>query len=113
LAKDTPIIFSDGCLEALYKFKEALITAPIIQLLDWSLPLKVICDANDVIRVILGKTRDKNPYVIYYASKMLDEAQQNYTTIEELLVVVYAIEKFWPYLLCSKVFTYTNYSTLN
>ena len=44
---------------------------------------------------------------------MLDEAQQNYTTIKkQLLAVVCAIEKFWPYLLCSKVIIYTGHSAL-
>jgi len=35
------------------------------------------------------------PYAIYYASNTFDEAQQNYITTEkELLVLVYAVEKF-------------------
>ena len=42
---------------------------------------------------------------------MLDEAQQNYTTIEkELIAVVFATEKFQPYLLSSKVIIYTDLS---
>ncbi|RVW23220.1 hypothetical protein CK203_100443 [Vitis vinifera] len=41
---------------------------------------------------------DGKPYVIYYASKTLNEAQRNYTTIEkELLVVVFALDKFRAY----------------
>jgi len=44
---------------------------------------------------------------------MLNEAQQNCTTIEkELFTVVYAIEKFRLYVLCSKVITYTDHSAL-
>jgi len=31
LAKDTPFIFSNKCLEAFYRITEALITTPIIQ----------------------------------------------------------------------------------
>jgi len=59
----------------------------------------------------LGQQRDEKPYVIYYASKTLDEAKQNYTTTEkELLAVVFAIEKFRPYLFCSKVIIYTDHS---
>jgi len=51
--------------------------------------------------------------VIYYASRTLNEAQQNYTTTEkELLAVVYAVEKFRPYLLCSKVIMYTDHFAL-
>jgi len=71
-------------------------------------------DASDhAVGVILGQRRDKKPYVIYYASKMLDEAQQNYTTTEkESRAVVYVIEKFRLYLLCSRVTEYTDHSTL-
>jgi len=52
----------------------------------------------------LRQQKDKTPYVIYYTSNTVDEAQQNYTiTAKELLTVVYVLEKFQPYLLCSKV----------
>jgi len=73
-----------------------------------------MCDASDyVVEAALGQWRDKKPYVIYYARKTLDEAQQNYTTAEkELLAVVFAVEKFRPYLLCSKVIIYTDHSVL-
>ena len=37
----------------------------------------------------------------------------NYTTTEnELLAVVYALEKFWPYILGSKILIYTNHAAL-
>jgi len=73
-----------------------------------------MCSASDhAIGVVLGQQKDKKPYVIYYASKTLNEAQQTYTTTEKaLLVVVYAIEKFCPYLLCSKVTVYTDHFAL-
>jgi len=65
------------------------------------------------MEAVLGQRRDKKPVVIYYASKALDEAQQNYsTTKKELLAVVYAMEKFCPYLLCSKVIVYTDHAAL-
>jgi len=79
-----------------------------------SLPFEIMCDASDyTVRAILGKQRDNNPYVIYYASKTLNEVQQNYTTAEEELVaIVFATEKIRPYLLCSKVIIYTDHSAL-
>ena len=114
LAKDTPFIFSNKCFEAFYRIKDALITAPIIQPPDWSLLFEIMCDASDyAVTEVLGQRRDKKPYVIYYGSETLDEAQQDYTTIKkELLAVVFASEKFRPYLLCFKVIIYTDHPAL-
>ena len=73
-----------------------------------------MCDTSDhAVGAVLGQQRDRKLVVIYYATKMLDVAQQNYTTIEkEVLVVVYAMEEFRLYLLCSKVIVYTNHAAL-
>ncbi|GJZ53172.1 reverse transcriptase domain-containing protein [Tanacetum coccineum] len=50
---------------------------------------------------------------IHYASKTMTEAQAHYTTTEkELLAVVYAFEKFRPYLVLSKSIVYTDHSAL-
>ncbi|GJY06402.1 reverse transcriptase domain-containing protein [Tanacetum coccineum] len=50
---------------------------------------------------------------IHYASKTMTEAQAHYTTTEkELLVVVYAFEKFWSYLVLSKSIVYTDHSAI-
>lgn len=50
---------------------------------------------------------------IYYASKSLNGAHQNYTVTEqELLAVVYAFEKFRVYLLGTKVIVHTYYAAL-
>ncbi|GJR66862.1 reverse transcriptase domain-containing protein [Tanacetum coccineum] len=48
-----------------------------------------------------------------HAGKIMTDAQAHYTTTEkELLVVVYAFEKFWPYLVLSKTIVYTDHSAL-
>ena len=47
---------------------------------------------------------------MYYASKTLNEAQENYTNIEkEMLAVVYSCDKFRPYILGSKVTLYMDH----
>ena len=48
--------------------------------------------------------------MIYYASKVLNDAQLNYATTEkELLAIVYALEKFRSYLIGSKVIIFTDH----
>nr|CAN82166.1 hypothetical protein VITISV_026520 [Vitis vinifera] len=65
---------------------------------------RMMCDAGDfAIGVVLGKIEDGKPYVIYYASKTLNEEQRNYTTAKkELLAVVFALDKFRAYLIKDK-----------
>lgn len=55
-----------------------------------------MCDVSDIIvGEVLEQRREKLLHVIYYASHMLNPAQMNYaTTKKELLVVVYAFDKF-------------------
>ena len=51
--------------------------------------------------------------MIYYASKLLDDAQINYTTTEkELLAIVYAFDKFRAYLVGQKVIVYSDHAAL-
>ena len=96
LAKDVPFKFTDECLNAFQTFKKALISAPIIQPPNWSLPFEIMCDASDyAVGVVLGQTKDKKHHAIAYASKTLIGAQLNYaTTKKELHAVVFAIDKF-------------------
>ena len=53
---------------------------------------------------VLGQRIDKKPTAICYASKTLAVAQLHYTTTKkELLPVIFALEKFRPYVLGSKI----------
>ena len=94
--------------------KLALIEAPILQSPNWDLPFKIMCDASDyAVGAVLGQRIEKKPTAIWYASKTLAEAEMNYTTTEnELLVVVYALEKFRPYIVGSKIVIYIDHATL-
>ena len=91
-----------------------LTTPPIMKSPDWSLPLKLMCDASDyAIGAVLGKRLEKKPYVIYYVSKTLNDAQMNYTTTEkEFLAVAFALDKFRSYLIGSPIVIYTDYLAL-
>ncbi|RVW23638.1 Transposon Tf2-8 polyprotein [Vitis vinifera] len=65
------------------------------------------------VRQFLGQREDGKPYVIYYASKTLNEAQRNYTTTEkELLAVVFTLDKFRAYLVGSFIIVFTDHSAL-
>jgi hypothetical protein len=97
-------VFDDDCKEAFEIHKKDLITAPIVQPPDWNLPFEIMCDASDfAVGAVLGQRVDKKFNVIHYASKTLDAAQKNYAITEkEFLAVVFACDKFRPYIVDSK-----------
>ena len=76
----------------LLNLKNLLTSTIVIQPPDWSLPFEIMCDASAyTVGVVLEQRKDKKPYVIYYASKTLNNAQMNYTTTKKkLLAVVFA-----------------------
>jgi hypothetical protein len=114
LQKDVPFVFDDNCKEAFEILKKALIIAPIVQPPDWNLPFEITCDASYfAVGVILGQRVDKKLNVIHYASKTLDAAQNNYATTEkELIVVVFACDKFRPYIVDSNVTIHTDHAAI-
>ncbi|GJV20386.1 reverse transcriptase domain-containing protein [Tanacetum coccineum] len=114
LVKDTPFNYFEECIQAFDKLKRELTQAPIMIKPDWSLPFEVMCDASDyAVGAVLGKMIDKHFKPIHYASKTMNEAQENYTTTEkELLAVVFAFDKFCQYLVLSKTIVFMDYSAL-
>nr|CAN79731.1 hypothetical protein VITISV_034269 [Vitis vinifera] len=114
LAKEAKFAWDERCQKSFDQLKQFLTTAPIVRAPNWQLPFEVMCDASDfAIGAILGQREDGKPYVIYYASKTLNEAQRNYTTTEkELLVVVFALDKFCAYLVGSFIIVFTDHSAL-
>ena len=73
-----------------------------------------MCDASDFVAgAVLGYRKEKVFYAIYYANRTLNDAQLNYATIEkELLAVVFAFEKFRPYLIGNKVIAFIYHSII-
>nr|GEX66253.1 reverse transcriptase domain-containing protein [Tanacetum cinerariifolium] len=114
LEKETPFVFSKDCIDAFESLKNKLTEAPILVVPDWNLPFELLCDAsNFAIGAILGQRKTKHFQPIHYASKTMTEAQIHYTTTEkEMLSVVYAFEKFRPYVVLSKSIVYTDHSAL-
>ena len=114
LLKDAEFIWTKACQEAFKRLKSLLTSAPIVRSPNWSLPFELMCDASDyAVGAVLGQREDGKPYVVYYASKTLNDAQKNYTTTEnELLAMVFALDKFKNYLLGTSIVIFTDHSAL-
>ena len=114
LEKDAKFSWDRDCQKSFEELRSHLTTAPIVRAPNWQLPFEVMCDASDLsIGAVLRQREGRKPYVVYYASKTLNEAQRNYTTTEkELLAVVYALDKFQAYLVGSDIVMFTDHSAL-
>ncbi|GKE86117.1 reverse transcriptase domain-containing protein, partial [Tanacetum coccineum] len=83
LEKETPFIFSTECREAFETLEKKLTEALILVAPDWDLPFEIMCDASNFAPgAVLGQ------------------------------LVVYAFEKFRPYLVLSNTIVYTDHSAL-
>ncbi|XP_070040369.1 uncharacterized protein [Nicotiana tomentosiformis] len=115
LEKDAKFPFNKDCMKAFELLKYKLTTTPIITALNWSLPFELMYEASDVaVGAVLGQRINKIFHPVYYASKTMNKAQVNYTVIDkELLAIVFAMEKFRPYLMGTKVIVLTDHAVLH
>lgn len=96
------------------QLKHKLSFAPFIIPPNWNFNFELVCNTSDhVVGVILRQRKQNKFYVIHYGRNVLKEVQVNYTTMEkEILGIVYAIEKFRPYIIGFKITLYTNHETI-
>ena len=87
-----------------------MVIAPIMETPVWNKYFEIMCDVSDyAMRAVLGQRTEKIFRAIYYTSKTFNEAQENYsTTKKEMLAMVFACEKFKPYILGSHVIIHIN-----
>ena len=111
---DTKFKFDESCQRSFEDIKSRLVEAPIMEKSDWNKEFEIMCDASDyTMGAVLGQRTDKVFRVIYYASKTFNEAQENYSTIEkEMLEIVFACEKFRPYILGSHIIIHTDHAAI-
>nr|GFA04466.1 reverse transcriptase domain-containing protein [Tanacetum cinerariifolium] len=114
LEKNSPFIFSNECIQVFWTLKDKLTEAPILIAPNWDQPFELMCDASDfAVGDVLGQRIEKHFRPIHYASKMMNQAETDYTTTEkEMLAVVYTFEKFRSYLIMNKSIVYTDHSAL-
>ena len=81
---------------------------------DWNKEFEIMCDASDyAMGAVLRQRTEKIFKAIYYASKTFNEAQDNYSTIEKyMLAMVFACEKFKPYILGSHVIIHIDHAAI-
>lgn len=107
-------VWTNEADSAFIKLKTLLTSAPVMACPDFSKPFLIQCDAsNKGIGAVLCQKLNEAEQPIAYLSRKLNDREQRYSTSErELLSIVYAIEKFRPYIEGSHFTVVTDHSAL-
>ena len=91
------INWTPACAEAFHGLKHALTQAPVLQLPQFDKPFEVVADAS---KYALGAVLLQNGHPVAFESRKMTPAECNYHPGEqELLAIVYALQKFRVYVL--------------
>lgn len=114
LKKDVPFVWGSDQQQAFDTCKNILTTTPLLQYPDFSKEFVLTTDASlHAIGAILSQGEIGKDLPIAYASRTLNKAESNYSTIErELLAIVWAVKHFRPYLFGRKFKIVTDHKPL-
>lgn len=114
LKKDNDFKWEEREQESFEILKNALCQEPILQYPDFTKPFLLTTDASGTaIGAILSQGQIGKDQPISYASRVLNNAEKNYSTIEkELLALVYGVQHFRPYLYGKKFKLVTDHKPL-
>lgn len=99
LKKDIPFVWNESAQVAFENLRDAICTEPLLQFPDFKQPFHITTDASDyALGAVLSQGVIGQDLPVAYASRTLNNAEINYSTIEkELLVILFAVEHFRPY----------------
>lgn len=115
LIKNRVFIFTTECRVAFETLRTILCSSDVLMFPDFSKPFYLTSDASDfAIGGVLEQLDDKNQRrPVAYASRTLNSAEQNYSTIEkELLAIVWLVKHYRPYLYGRKFIIRTDHQPL-
>ena len=112
--KGVPFEWGGDQENSFQNLKDAVKSAPVLQLADPAKPYIVTCDASDVgIGAVLEQESENGPHPVAFASRKLSGAERNYPVHErELLAIVYALKEWRPYLHGSRFVIKTDHHPL-
>lgn len=114
LKKDKAFTWLSKHQEAFNALKLSLCEEPILQYPDFNRPFILTTDASGyAIGGVLSQGEIGKDLPIAYTSRVLNNAEQNYSTIEkECLAIVYCVSHFRPYLYGKKFTIITDHKPL-
>ena len=112
--KDAAFHWSPECQQAFDRLKTLLTTSPITAFPDFNLPFQLYTDASTAgLGAILTQVQEGKERIICCASRFLNQAEKAYPATKlECLVIVWAVTKFYPYLMSMSFEVYTDHYAL-
>ena len=115
-SKSKEFKWNEECDKARRQFCEILTSPPILHVPDYDLPFIIQTDASykGIGAVLSQKAKsDNKEHPIAFRSRTLNDAEVNYSVPElECLAIVWAVEKFQPFIVMSKFEIYTDQRAL-
>lgn len=112
--KNQPLVWTEQAHAAFISLKDSLTEAPVMATPDFSKKFKIQCDASNTgIGAVLTQGEGDEERPIAFDGRKFRGAEINYdTTQKECLAVVFAVEKFRPYVEGYEFEVYTDHSAL-
>lgn len=114
LKKGTRFKWTENCEAAFKAVKERLVTAPVMSCPDFTKPFVVQTDASDYgLGAVLSQNLSDGEHVVSFISRSLTASERKYSTTEkECLAVLWAIERFRPYVEATRFTVVTDHFAL-
>lgn len=114
LKKRKSFVWTQEALDAFNDIKSCLVAAPILSCPDFTKPFVIACDASGVgLGAVLSQHSEHGEVVVAYGSRSLTAQEQKYSATErECLAVIWAIERFRPYVEGTKFTVITDHYSL-
>ncbi|KAI9555973.1 pol polyprotein [Daphnia sinensis] len=111
--KNTPFRWTKEHQSSFHALKKALLSPPILGHPNYNLPMEIHCDACGFGLGAVLVQRQEAERVILYASRLMNRAETNYSVSEqECLALIFAVNRFKPYLWGMKVRVLTDHHAL-
>lgn len=114
LRKNCRFVWTESCAAAFEKLKQHLVAAPVMSCPDFDRPFCVQTDASDYgLGAVLTQEYPDGERAISYISRSLNPNERKFSCTEkECLAVVWAIEKFRPYIEATRFKVVTDHFAL-
>lgn len=114
LKNKTNFEWNELCQKAFEELKYELIHVCPLKMPDFTQPFILVTDASDIaLGAVLSQSEGKHDRPISYISRVLNNAERNYSTIEkEFLGLVWAVTQFKTYLYGRKFVLMTDHKPL-